>query len=371
MNSNRLVLIKLLLTVFVCGVLANFAWADPFESEEVRAAVKYLNNTLSTYASVRSASNGETCADVSLSGILPYESEDVVWKQLRKIPRLRRLYVDNKETAISTIPASLEPVPPRITSKSVRQLANLNGPEWLHLTDVPLGSEWCLIAGRLRRLRALHLNQCEFDAHVVRSFATLPMLQELTFIAPAKGRLVNLDDLSGAAALTNLSLYDTRIDARDGGWVTNMKDLRQLTICHCDGYYSGMLSRLGSLEKLVELRIRSRKLTDKHIALISNVSSLETFEVEGDRLAVELGQLGRLKRLRNLTLRNLPISRAALESISRCRSLEEVTFNGCRIEAGALDAFSGLMSLRSVFVDDRTVDPRANASSDALRNSTQ
>lgn len=358
MNCYGLAGFQFLLPVFAFGVLANFAWADSFESEGVQAAIRYLNSMISTHASVREASDGEMCADVTLFGVPDYESADITWDQLRKIPRLGSLTVDNVEPVFSAVPALPERLPPRLTGKTVTQLAYLNGLEWLHLTDVPLGSEWCSIAGRLRRLRGLDLNQCEFDAHVVRSFATLPMLQELTFIAPTKGRLVNLDDLSGAAALTNLALYDTRIDARDGGWVTNMKDLRQLTICHCDGYHSGMLSRLGSLEKLVELRIRSRKLTDKHIALISNVSTLETLEVEGDNLAVELGQLGQLKRLRNLTLRNLPISRAALESISRCRSLEEVTFTGCRIEDGAVDALAGLMLLRSLSVNG--ANPLAN-----------
>lgn len=210
---------------------------------------------------------------------------------LSALTGLRALNIDGTDAAVELWPAlpSLARLSARGTALGPEGAAQLAAAGHARLEDLRLrsampGTAGCARLAALRRLTALHMQDCDLaDAHLAPALSLLPELVEL--------------DVSHNRELTAAALQP----------LTRARSLRRLNLSRCPSLAADWdsLVSLADLDQLRELDISHTWLLGDEVAeLAAGLTGLERLSVAGYSLAEAVGSaLGQLPRLQALDAR--------------------------------------------------------------------
>ncbi|HXX94828.1 MAG TPA: hypothetical protein VEN81_14470 [Planctomycetota bacterium] len=197
-----------------------------------------------------------------------------------------------------------------------------------HLKNLTLGpgldDRFLALLGGLAELETLQTNLSTVTDEGVKLFLPLRKLKVLKFFHPAKSftgtglaALAELPNLERLTVAGSLAFGDEGMAA-----VATLVNLREFRSWHAGQTLEGV-KKLRALKNLKSLTLGQRlaytpptTLADESIAVLAEIPSLETLQLEEARLTFEsLRQLARLPALKKLTLEGIDLREGDLERI--------------------------------------------------------
>lgn len=203
--------------------------------------------------------------------------------------------------------------------------------ELAHLSQFP----------RLNSL-ALPLAGFEFTNEGLKELSTLAELESLIIFMSEEVMNDRLQVISGISTLKELGLVNNSVDdegmKHDEGMrhIAKLTDLESLDVLNLNLTDSG-INALGTLQKLVTLRIKSTGIIDESLEMIANLPRLEHLDISGSDVTDEgLRTLSKSKSLKRLVaFKNEHggglITKAGLEHLRGIATLEHIYLRGFEI----------------------------------------
>jgi len=328
-----------------------------------------IDRSMLTEAHWRAIAKAPRLARLSCQGVrLTAES----WKAIRSMPRLRTLALGGE----------------RLTQSDFDELGGLETLENVTIRDARLSYEQLLPLANLQRLRTLDLNGTLADEYCLWAIGKMSGLQELD-LGGTSIRGQHAASLGQVPHLAKLALSGSRLDDEGLRIIATLHGLRSLDVERCAAISDDGVRSLGTLSDLQELRVSNRSLTDRGVAVVSQLPNLRVLAAGGSAFsAAGLDSLRECKHLRELCLRysrqdrepqfvaavmqraggiesleklevsGLPQTADSLATLHRLPRLEALTLCFSDLDDEAVGALSSLKSLRSLDLrfNDRLTD---------------
>lgn len=264
----------------------------------------------------------------------------------------------------------------RCTSAGFKHLRGAKSLRHLAAAFLPVDDTVTEALGGLADLRSLDLGWTEVTDVGVQDLATLPKLAALN-LSGTKVTDAGLADIGRIRGLEILDLRDTQVNGRGFKKLIPLEKLHSLTL----GGFSEI--SLVSLAKFPALRSvtfpeASCRLTDEMVAELAAVKTLRSLEI-GQRHsnatkglgelanletlvvneARDLTEIGKLKNLRTLTLREASLRDTGLKPLAELAKLESLDLYETQSSDANLRDLAGLKSLRALKLCSRPLSDDA------------
>lgn len=231
------------------------------------------------------------------------------------------------------------------TAREVRKLS-------FSLNKQPVGDRDVEAFLTLPQLEALEFDRFEFSEDGWKKLASMPIRKIHLSCRDSKP---NFKALASIPTLEALECYEANLTVEDARYISQAKNLSTLTLRGSnvdDSKFEFLatiptltrlkldsnpitdkhLGALGEL-KLQYLNIGSTKITDRGLAAIRTISTLEVLYVDmcSDISGKTIASLTGLNQLRKLSLMFTQIDDSSIEALGRLQSLEELSLYGTRL----------------------------------------
>jgi|688.fasta_scaffold75647_3 Leucine-rich repeat (LRR) protein len=307
-----------------------------------------IDRTTLTEAHWRAIAKAPRLARLSCQGVALTAD---AWNAIRSVPRLRTLALGGE----------------RLAQSDFNELGGLESLENLTIRDARLSYEQLLPLANLQRLRTLDLNGTLADEYCLRAIGKMSGLQELD-LGGTSLRGQHAASLGQVPHLAKLAMSDSRLDDEGLRIIATLHGLRSLDVERCAAISDDGVRALGALSDLQELRVSNRSLTDRGIAVVSQLPDLRVVAAGGSTFsAAGLDSLRECKQLRELCLRYSRQDRepqfvaAVMQRVEGIESLEKLEVSGLRQTADSLATLHRLPRLEALTLcfsdlDDEAVD---------------
>lgn len=280
------------------------------------------------------------------------------WKAIRSIPRLRSLAIGGEGLA----------------QRDFEQLGKLAALEAVAIHDAEIGYAHLLPLSQLQRLKALDLNGSLLDEYCLRAIGEVRSLHELNLgRTPIRGQ--HMISLTKLPHLRTLVLKESQIDDDSLRIISTLRGLTSLDIERCAAVTDDGLLSLATLVGLEELRASNSQLTDRGIAVASQMPGLRVLLAGGNAISAEaMGVLLRCNHLHELRLRYPEQDRptefvfSIMKSIARIESLEVLDVSGLQQNEKSLSPLERLLLLEDLTLCESGLDDSAVKSLRSLKS---